>query len=139
MISHPKPFAAGRKGCRDFSKLNSFVELVSGGFQAWQSHPDNDLRLELREEFPESITVLPVDEKLSRAGTKFTTMARDLSHAGIGFYHESPISAPLVIIQFAGVNDQAVLTRLVSCRFQSNGSYVSGGHFLRALDCRRLV
>ena len=118
----------------DLFDLGLFVEQISQSRSLKNQHaPAVELRLALRRPFPEPIRLTPVDQGLRATGSVMTTIARDLSNTGIGFFHTSPITANHVVIEFDGMPDRGLLTRLIWCRFRRDGWYVSGGHFAKVL------
>ena len=118
--------------------LSVFVEQVVLRHRALHANAPSNLRMAVRHPFPEAISILPVDEELQPVSEPFTTIGKDISRTGIGFYHTHAISAPMVIIRFDGLPERGLLTRLVWCRFRRDGWYVSGGHFSRVVDCPRM-
>lgn len=124
------------KSLPDNLDLGRFVEQLSREY-ARQTSPvlsGVDLRTATRNPFPEPIRLTPVDQGGQAMGNSITTIGRDLSNTGIGFFHTDPITVRHVLIEFNGMADQGLLTRLVWCRFRKDGWYVSGGHFVKVLD-----
>lgn len=122
----------------DLFDLGLFVEQVSQSRNHKnQFVPAVEHRVSVRYPFPEPITLTPVDQGLQAIGDTFTTIAQDLSKTGIGFFHSSPITAKQVVIEFDGMPDRGLLTKLIWCRFRRDGWYVSGGQFTKVINVPR--
>ena len=82
-----------------------------------------------------AITPLNDTDEPQNAATAVAS-GRDISLGGIAFTHVNPLPHRLVAITFASdvTNVVSIVTRLKWCRFRQDGSYLSGGKFLRACE-----
>ena len=82
--------------------------------------------------FAESLTIRGLDESLNPVDREFTARSRDISAHGISFRHEGPL--PYRFVELSYQTARGTITRRVRltwCRYSVEGSYVSGGRFLR--------
>jgi len=83
--------------------------------------------------------VMPVDDKLQKAGEPFRTLTRDISTEGIGFVHTRAIRSPLVAIELEipGSPDKTkmqMLVEILRCQAIHESLFDVGGRFVLRLD-----
>jgi hypothetical protein len=116
------------------------VERLSGGVVAsWHSSLGSlHARRWHRVTYDKPLLITPLDDDSERpAQQAFLVRGRDLSLAGISFCHPHPLASRKVVVQFCGdLPDRiaGIVTILRWCRFRRDGSYQSGGQFVRGMD-----
>ncbi|HET6328886.1 MAG TPA: hypothetical protein VFG04_29655 [Planctomycetaceae bacterium] len=114
------------------------VECLLGGVVAsWHSSLASlHSRRWHRVAYDKPLLITPLDDLTERPSEPdFWVQARDLSLAGISFCHPRPLASRKVIIQFPAEDPSAgegILAILRWCRFRRDGSYQSGGQFVRS-------
>ena len=118
------------------------VECLLGGVVAsWHSSLGSlHSRRWHRVAYDKPLLITPLDDLTERPSQDaFLVQARDLSLSGLSFCHPRPLASRKVIVQFRGEDPSAtegILAILRWCRFRRDGSYQSGGQFVRAVPCR---
>ncbi len=112
--------------------------LFSGGVVAsWHSSFGSlHSRRWHRVAYDKPLLITPLDDPGDGAGRKLVVQGRDLSLSGFSFCHAQPLASRRVIVQFrdeATSTDVGLLALLRWCRFRRDGSYQSGGQFMRAI------
>lgn len=117
----------------DRVKLRDVIEFMSS--KARTPHR-TDLRASIRSPFPVLLRMTPADRHGTLTGPTTTVVGKDISSAGLGFYHHGAVEAKYIVVQFdeAALQGQGLLTRLVWCRFRQDGWYDNGGEFLGFVD-----
>lgn len=81
------------------------------------------------------LVITPLDDATERPSQRaFLVQARDLSLSGFSFCHPHPLASRKVIVRFGAEDPSAgegILAILRWCRFRLDGSYQSGGQFVR--------
>jgi hypothetical protein len=87
--------------------------------------------------YDKPLLITPLDDLGDgAAGRTFVAQGRDLSLSGFSFCHAQPLASRKVIVQFrdeATSTVEGLLALLRWCRFRRDGSYQSGGQFVRAI------
>jgi hypothetical protein len=80
--------------------------------------------------------ITPLDDATEQPSERaFLVRARDLSLSGLSFCHPRPLASRKVIVRFRAEDpsgSEGILALLRWCRFRRDGSYQSGGQFLRS-------
>jgi hypothetical protein len=83
------------------------------------------------------LLITPLDDVTERPSERaFVAQGRDLSLAGLSFCHPHPLASRKVIVRFRAEDPsagEAILATLRWCRFRRDGSYQSGGQFVRCV------
>jgi hypothetical protein len=114
------------------------VECLLGGVVAsWHSSLGSlHSRRWHRVTYDKPILITPLNDLTERPSQKaFLVQAHDLSLSGLSFCHPLPLASRKVIVQFRAERqtaEEGILAILRWCRFRRDGSYQSGGQFLRA-------
>jgi hypothetical protein len=119
------------------------VECLLGGVVAsWHSSLGSlHSRRWHRVTYDKPILITPLNDLTERPSQKaFLVQAHDLSLSGLSFCHPLPLASRKVIVQFRAEGqtaadqgaEEGILAILRWCRFRRDGSYQSGGQFLRA-------
>jgi hypothetical protein len=115
------------------------VECLLGGLVAsWHSSLGSlHSRRWHRVAYDKALLITPLDDLTERPSQEtFLVQARDLSLSGLSFCHPRPLASRKVIVQFRVEDawaEEGILAMLRWCRFRRDGSYQSGGQFLRAV------
>jgi hypothetical protein len=129
--------AAGRSS--ELSAMRTFREierLVAELAASW--HASNQVlqrRRWHRVQFSKPLLITPLDADENSVDVGFVVTSRDLSVGGVSFMHERPLIYQKVAVTFP-MDDcvsESVVTRLTWCRFTRQGSYLSGGQFIRGI------
>jgi hypothetical protein len=113
------------------------VECLLGGVVAsWHSSLGSlHSRCWHRVAYEKPLLITPLDDATERPSQRaFIVQGRDLSLSGISFCHPHPLASRKVIVRFGTQEPSAVagvLAILRWCRFRRDGSYQSGGQFVR--------
>ncbi len=86
--------------------------------------------------YDKPLLLTPLDDLGDGARSKLVVQGRDLSLSGFSFCHAEPLASRRVIVQFRDEVTSTVeglLALLRWCRFRRDGSYQSGGQFVRAV------
>lgn len=82
--------------------------------------------------FTGALTIRGLDENLNPVDSEFAAKSRDISADGISFRHEGPLPYRFVELSYQTARGPVTRrVRLTWCRYSAEGSYVSGGRFLR--------
>ena len=111
--------------------------LLGGVVASWHSSLGSlHSRRWHRVTYDKPILITPLNDLTERPSQKaFLVRAHDLSLSGLSFCHPLPLASRKVIVQFRAEDQTAkvgILAILRWCRFRRDGSYQSGGQFLRA-------
>ena len=88
-------------------------------------------RKEERKSFPYLINFMPVlQDSTFTPDETITVVGRDISSAGLRFYHTAPLPFRQTIVSLPWSRTTGLLLELKWCRFIRNGWYESGGTFL---------
>lgn len=82
--------------------------------------------------FTGELTIRGLDENLKPVDCEFAARSRDISADGISFRHDGPL--PYRFVELSYQTARGLVTRRVRltwCRYSAEGSYFSGGRFLR--------
>ena len=86
--------------------------------------------------YDKPLLITPLDDLGDSSGRTLVVQGRDLSLSGFSFCHAQPLASRRVIVQFhdeATSTVEGLLALLRWCRFRRDGSYQSGGQFVRAI------
>jgi hypothetical protein len=87
--------------------------------------------------YDKPLLITPLDDLTERPSERaFVAQGRDLSLAGLSFCHPHPLASRKVIVRFRAEDPsagEAILATLRWCRFRRDGSYQSGGQFVRCV------
>lgn len=119
-------------------RTGELARLIAADTASWQETPTllQNRRLH-RRSFQEQVLVIPLDSIcMQPSGRAIVTHGRDISSGGIAFDHQSPIANRhvAVVLQTQDGGEIAMLTSLNWCRFTREGTYYSGGRFIRQID-----
>jgi hypothetical protein len=117
-------------------RLQEIETLIAAVVASWQTGRSLDGRKWHRAALERTIAVTPLDDAGERViGPSRVANARDVSPGGIAFTHRQvlPFRHVAVTFRHAPGEVQCVAVRLQWCRFTSDGTYKSGGKFLRLL------
>jgi hypothetical protein len=112
--------------------------LLGGAVASWHSSLGSlHSRRWHRVAYDKPLLITPLDDVTERpAANAFLVQGRDLSLSGVSFCHPLPLASRKVIVHFHGDDASAtedLLAMLRWCRFRRDGSYQSGGQFLRCV------
>ena len=111
--------------------------LLTGGMLAsWHSSFGSlHSRRWHRVAYNKALLITPLDDATERPSEQsFLALGRDLSLSGCSFCHPKPLASRKVIVRFPAEDPsigEGVLAVLRWCRYRRDGSYQSGGQFLR--------
>jgi hypothetical protein len=87
--------------------------------------------------YDKPLLITPLDDATERPSERtFVVRARDLSLSGLSFCHPRPLASRKVIVRFRDEDlgaGEGILAILRWCRFRRDGSYQSGGQFVRSV------
>jgi len=91
--------------------------------------------------YDKPLLITPLDDLTERPSEPaFVAQGRDLSLAGLSFCHPRPLASRKVIVRFRAEDASAgdgILAILRWCRFRRDGTYQSGGQFVRCVPLDR--
>lgn len=119
-------------------RTGELARLVAADKASWQEHPTLLQNRKLhRRAFQHSVVVTPLESmNMQPIGESVVARGRDISSGGIAFDHDAPIANRHVAVTLQ-VEDGGSITMITSlnwCRFTREGSYFSGGRFIRQID-----
>jgi hypothetical protein len=86
--------------------------------------------------YDKPLLIMPLDDITERPSERaFVVQARDLSLSGLSFCHPRPLASRKVVVRFraSGTEDGGgIVASLRWCRCRRDGTYQSGGQFLRS-------
>ncbi|HOP78700.1 MAG TPA: hypothetical protein PLD05_14515 [Thermogutta sp.] len=97
--------------------------------------PQTERRQAPRYAFPYLVQIQPVfEDGVSRYGSPFVVVGKQISELGLGFYHPKPLPSRYGIVSLdAGGTQISLLIELLWTQFTHHGWYESGGRFVRLL------
>ncbi len=86
--------------------------------------------------FPYLVQIQPVfEDGVSRQGSPFVVVGKQISELGLGFYHPKPLPSRYGIVSLdAGGTQVSLLIELLWTQFTHHGWYESGGRFLKLVS-----
>ncbi len=115
-------------------RIREITELLDtvAGLDRNQGVTIHDRRWQ-RCEFTQPLVVQPLDSSVEPEGEPWFVEGRDLSLGGLSFHHVEPLPHRLVLVTFPFVElERSLVAELSWCRFTQEGTYCSGGRFVRA-------
>jgi hypothetical protein len=100
--------------------------------------PTVERRRSLRVPFPFLMRLQPVAAgSLKPLGCEIVVVGKDVSEAGLGFFHDAPLPFRFAVVTIESPEDCggiSVLVDLSWCRFNRYGWYENGGRFLQVVE-----
>lgn len=97
---------------------------------------DHDRRQAPRFPFPYLVPLQPMTpDGLSRQGPPLVVVGKQVSEAGLGFYHPKPLPSRVACVTLGAAQESVqLLLELLWTQFTEHGWYESGGRFLRVVE-----
>lgn len=97
---------------------------------------DHDRRQTPRFPFPYLVQLQPLaPDGVSRQGPTLVVVGKQVSEAGLGFYHPKPLPTRVASVTLSAAQESVqLLLELLWTQFTEHGWYESGGRFVRVLS-----
>ncbi|MDA1013620.1 MAG: hypothetical protein O3A00_04100 [Planctomycetota bacterium] len=119
-------------------KTGELARLIAADAASWQETPTLLQNRKLhRRSFHDQLIIIPLESIcMQPTGRPIVTRGRDISSGGIAFDHQTPIANRhvAIVLRTTDGGEITMLTCLNWCRFTREGTYYSGGRFIRQID-----